>query len=167
MEALEAGERAAALLHIAEDARSGGTNLHARGLQIFGDAVVAEGAFVRRLSARIQVTGSVRTRLYAVAAADAVVLIHQHHALLARKGCAYGTDLHAGSVVAVVAQLGHKEGAQDSLFVAGRREAVDAPVGTVDRSLTVVVDHIAFHPGAKVERLAQDVVLVLAGIGTA
>ncbi len=58
-----------------------GQALAARRCQSLGDAVIAERAFVRDLLLRMDVAASIRTGLHAVGATEAILLIHQHHAV--------------------------------------------------------------------------------------
>ena len=96
-------------LQIAEGARPGRAGLAAGGGQPLGDPVIAEGALVHRVRARVDEAAAVGAGLHAVAAAQAVGLVHQDDAVRALEGRAHRADLDAGRVGAVVAELRDEE----------------------------------------------------------
>src|ERR1039458_7786588 len=101
--------RIVGILQVSKLASARRTVFTAGGRESFRDPVIAERAFLRGFLLRIDETTAVRTRLHAVAAAQAVFLVHQHHAVRTDKGCAHGTHLSAGRVSAVIAHLGNEE----------------------------------------------------------
>ena len=158
-------DRILRVLQVRQLPRAGRARLAARRGQPLRDAVVAERALVHRLRARVDVAAAVRARLHAVAAAQAVGLVHQDHAVGALEGRADRADLHAGRVRAVVAQLGHEEalGAVAGRVLLGK--TVVAAVGRVDGRVIHVerIHVVALDPGAEEVRLEGHVVLRLAG----
>src|ERR1035441_4565921 len=97
------------VLEIGQLARAGRAVFAAGGSEALGDAVVAERALIHRFGIGMQVAAAVRAGLHAVTAAEAVVRVHQHHAIGADEGGAHGADLHAGGMFALVAELGDEE----------------------------------------------------------
>ncbi len=126
--------------------------------------MIAERALVGGVRARIQVARPVGTCLDAVAAPDAVVMVHEHHPVLTLERGADRADLHAWWMVAVIAQLGHEEGPQDLLVGCDRRESFHTAVRAIHLDLAVRVNDVAFYPGPEVVRLVRHVVLGLAGL---
>ena len=152
------------VLQIRQHARRRGARLAARRRQALRDAVITERALLRHVLFRMDEPAAVRTRLDAIAAAETVLLIHQHHAVRSRERGAHRANLRARGIRAVVAQLGHEE-----LFHAGRKrpgpggEAVPAAVGRIDDRLfhVLVVHLVALHP--RPEEAFRNVVLRRAG----
>ena len=165
MRAQELVDRVLRVLEVAEHPRLGGAGLAAGGGEPLRDPVVAEAALVHRLGARVDEAAAVGAGLHAVAAAEAVRLVHEHDPVRALEGRAHRADLHAGRVRAVVAQLGDEEVLRPVAGAVLLGEAVVAPVRRVDlRALDVPVRHVvALDPGPEVVGLARDVVLLLAG----
>ena len=116
---------------------------------------------------RVHPAGAVRTCLDAIRAADAILLVHQHHAIIRLEGCTDRADLHARRLRAVVAELGNEEGPFDLSFARGGRESIDPPVRAVDHDLPVCLDHVSLDPGIEEERLLGNIVFDLAGRGAA
>ncbi|MDP7066737.1 MAG: hypothetical protein QF637_03880 [Acidimicrobiales bacterium] len=67
------------------------------------DSVIAEVAFVCSICLGVNVNGVIGTRIHASLTTDAVVVIKVHHAVGGPKQRRRWTDLHTGSVVALVA----------------------------------------------------------------
>lgn len=134
-------------------------------IEAFLEPVVAEGAFVHDAFFREDIPASIRTGLYAIPAADAIVLIDQHDSFRAFKGGADRTDLHTGRFVAVVAHLGDKERLEDILIGNLLGKAVYASVGRFHLHFHIVGDGILLHPGPEVERFLRDVIFKLARLG--
>jgi hypothetical protein len=106
-----------AVVDVAEEARVRGAGHHARGFpvalgqRLVGDAVDAEGALLHHLLLGVQLAHAVRARPRAVFAADALVVVHEHDAILGTLVArARGTHRHARRVLAVQAGLGKVDG---------------------------------------------------------
>ena len=114
-------------LQVGQHARLRGTGFAAGRGEALRDAVIAQRAFVGRVRFRIEEAAAVRAGLDAVAAAEAVFLIHQHDAVGSHERRAHRADLHARRVGAVVAELGDEEGLGRVVVLLG--ESVVAAVG--------------------------------------
>ena len=99
-------------------------------LQAFRNAVIAEIAFFSRMVYGMEEPHAVRAPHDAVAAADAPVPVHEHDAVRRLVGGADRADLHAGRVVALVAELGNEEGLFDA-FLADVLDAVRVQIDLV------------------------------------
>src|SRR5690554_2123364 len=66
--------------------------------------MLTERALVGSFGFVIKEAGVIRTGLYAVATAHALVVINKHNAVFTLKGGLYGTHGHTGRVVTVVTQ---------------------------------------------------------------
>src|SRR5208283_3454933 len=93
----------------------------------FGDAVVAQRTLVHGLRFRLQIPASIRASLHAVTASQAISLVHQHDAVRADECGAYGTDLHARRIHALIAELGNEEALE--VGASERRESIDSALG--------------------------------------
>src|ERR1035437_4450234 len=89
-------DRIVGILQVSQLASTGRTVFAAGGRESFGDAVIAERTFLGGFLLRIDETASVRTCLHAIAAAEAVFLVHQHDAIRTDKRRPHGTHLSAG-----------------------------------------------------------------------
>src|ERR1039457_6610143 len=90
--------RVLGILEVGELAGAGGADLAARSRQALGDAVIAEGAFLCGIGFGID-----------EAATEAITFVYEHDSIGRDKGCADGTNLRAGRIRTVVAELGDKE----------------------------------------------------------
>ena len=134
--AQELVHRVLGVLEIHQLPRAGGAVLAAGRGQALGDAVVAERALVHGFGFGVQVAAAVGAGLHAVAAAQAVLLVHQHDAIRADEGGAHRADLHAGGIRAVVAELGNEEALEVwSVWTAGK--PLMAPSGELTCGLTL------------------------------
>src|SRR5215469_9867751 len=97
------------ILEVCELPRAGGATFAARGGQALGDAVIAERAFVGDMLGGMEVTAAVGASLNAIAAADAVVLIHEDNAVGGMERRAHRADLGAWRIDTVVAEFGDEE----------------------------------------------------------
>src|SRR3989344_4202542 len=169
----ELADRALGIILIPEDARVRGTDLHARRLQPARDAVVTPGAFVRPPVHRVEQPHAVRAGLDAVLAADAVVVVDEHHAVRSTEGGAHRADLDARRVLTLVAELRHEERLLDLrvliaviepiLFFRTRRGDVSRILLAVDaRFLLALEIDIPIHPGAEVVCVPRHAVFGLA-----
>ena len=100
------------VVDVAEEARVGGAGHDARGLAIglgkrrVVDAIDAEGALLHHLLLRVELAHAVRAGPRAVLAADALVVVDQHDAVLgALVARARGAHRHARRILAVQARL--------------------------------------------------------------
>ena len=91
------------------DARPTGQMPTQAGFEPLGDPVVAQGAFVGGVGRWVDEAAAVGAGLHAVAAADAVLVVDQHHAVRVREEAPTGQTWVHGVCCAVVAQLGHEE----------------------------------------------------------
>ena len=91
--------------------------MHTRRLHALGYAVIAEVALVGDLVFRVEKAHAVRAGHDAVAAADAPFAVHQHHPVFGLVGRPDRADLHAGRVVALVAEFRHEESFIDSVRI--------------------------------------------------
>src|ERR1017187_6408043 len=85
--------RIVGILQVSKLASAGRTVFAAGGREAFRDPVIAERTFLGSFLLRIDETASVRTGLHAIAAAEAVFLVHQHHAIRTDKRRTHGTHL--------------------------------------------------------------------------
>src|SRR5208337_2170752 len=83
------------ILQVRQLPRPGRTRFATRGGQALRDAVVTQGAFLRRMPVRMKKAASVRTCLNAVAAAQAIVVIDQHHTVGSMVGGTHWAYLRA------------------------------------------------------------------------
>ena len=88
--------RVVGILEIHQLPRTGRANLATRGGQALGDPVIAKRALVRDSFFRVNIAAAVRAGLHAIRAAQAVLLIHQHHTVRSHKGRTHRADLRAG-----------------------------------------------------------------------
>src|SRR5690349_6941621 len=120
-------DRVVGILEVDKLARLRRAVFAARGRQALGDAVVTERALVGGLGLGMQITAAVGAGLHTVTAAQAVVFIHQHHAVRADERRPHRADLHAGRIGTMVAKLRHEEALHRRFL--DRRKSVDAAVG--------------------------------------
>ena len=98
------------------------------------DAVQAKIAFVRGLTGWVDITHAIGTGLNTVAAAHTIGIVDQHDAVASGIGGADRTDLNAGRVGALVAQLRDKKASQGVYLFIYLRETIYPTVRTVDNS---------------------------------
>ena len=103
MRAQELMNRIFGILEILELARSGRSDFAAGRRQSLGDAVIAERTLLGSVGLGINEAASVGARLHTVAAAEAVTLVDQHHAVWRDEGRAHRADLRARGIRAVIA----------------------------------------------------------------
>src|ERR1035437_4495861 len=152
--------RVVGILEVHQLARAGGAILAAGSGQTLGNAVVADGALVHGFGFGLQIAAAVGAGLHAVAAAQAVLLVHQHHAVRADEGGAHRADLHAGGIRALVAELGDEEALEAGLL--GGRKAVDGSLWGTDSGVDVAFGNfVALYPGAEI--VFGNLVLIGAG----
>ena len=163
-------DRVARVLEVAERPRAGGARLAARGGEPLRDPVVAEAALVHGGRARVDEPAPVRASLNAIAAAEAIGLVHEHDAVRALERRAHRADLHAGRMRALVAELGHEEVLRAVAHPVLLGEAVEAAVRRVhlgvvlrlERPEVLRRDVVPLDPRPEEEGLLGDVVLGLA-----
>ena len=126
------------------------------------NAVITKSAFVSSAENRRDVAAPIRARLNAISATDAVLPVHQNHAVRGMIGCADWTDLRAGRVSAVIAQFGDKK-AFDYLFILRPvlLEAVPASFRRIHVDAFIFIDFILFDP--RTEILVGNMVFYAAG----
>src|ERR1035437_1788308 len=90
-------DRILGVLEVHQLPGAGGAGLATSRGQPLGDSVVTERALVGRIRLRMEITAAVRAGLDAIAAAQAVVFIHQDDAIGTDIGGAHGADLMASS----------------------------------------------------------------------
>ena len=109
----------------------------------------------------------------AVAAADAPLPVDEDDSVGRLVGGADGADLHAGRIVALVAELRHEVRLVDRLGIDGKltalvqievgsRIAVPPALGAIGVEGAVLGQHVPLHPRARGVDLVRDVVLQLA-----
>src|SRR5581483_8978254 len=135
------------VLQVRELPRARGAHLAARGGQSLGDAVIAERAFLRRVGLGIDEAASVGAGLHAVAAAQAVILVHQDDSIGTDECGAHRADLRARGIGAMVAELGNEKVL--AALVLARRESLLPAIGRFDLGALdpVVGDVVALDPG--------------------
>ena len=101
--------RIVGILQVGQLPRARGACFTARSGQTLRDPVIAKRAFVGRAFFGMEEAASVRTRLNAIAATQAIFLINEHNSIGSMKSGADGTHLRTGRIDAVVAHLGHEE----------------------------------------------------------
>src|ERR1035441_2630972 len=87
--------RIVGILQVSKLASAGRTVFAAGSRESFRDPVVAERTFLGGFLLWIDETASVRTGLHAIAAAEAVFLVHQYYAIGTDKRRTHGTHLSA------------------------------------------------------------------------
>ena len=128
-----------------------GTGFAAGRGESLGDAVIAQRALVGRVRLGVEEAAAVGAGLDAVAAAEAIFLVHQHHAVGSDERRADRADLHARRVRAVVAELGDEEGlAAVVVLLRETRRGRRSGESTCGCSEVVVVDVVAFDPSAEI-----------------
>src|ERR1022692_4111576 len=175
MGAYENADIARRIIEIPEDPGVHGANLDAGRLQPLRNPVIAPRAFVGGLRLLVEVPRTIRTSLDTVPAANAVFFVDEYHAVRRLVGGPNRTNLHAGGILAVIAQLRDKEGLLDFRVAVAIAEAVILRgVGcrnvhrirlAVDaRSIFALEVHVTLHPGTKVLRIEGDLVPYLASL---
>src|SRR5579863_3352332 len=138
------------ILEVGELPRPGWTGLATRGGQPFGDAMVAEGTFLRSLRFGIQKAAAIRARLNAVPAADAIFFVDKHNTIRRDERGTDRAHLGAGRIGAVIAHFRNEE-----ILAAGfeaRRKAILAAIRRVHHRADQVVirDVVALDPGTEI-----------------
>ena len=87
--------RVVRILQVRQLPRAGWTTFATCGGQTFGDPVITKSAFFGGLSRRVDEAATVGAGLHTIAAAEAVFLVHQYHAIGTDKSRADGTNLRA------------------------------------------------------------------------
>src|ERR1022692_3053311 len=178
MGAYENADIACRIIEIPEDPGVHGANLDAGRLQPLRNPVIAPGTFVGGLRLLVEVPRTIRTSLDTVPAANAVFFVDEYHAVRRLVGGPNRTNLHAGWILAVVAQLRDKEGLFYFLVpVTIAKAVILRGIGccnvhrirlAVDARFILTLEvHVTLHPGAKVIRIEGDFVLDLAGLDAA
>src|SRR6185437_12016854 len=137
------------VLEVGQLPRAGGAVLAAGRGQSLGDPVITKRAFLRHVFLRMQEAAAVRTCLYAVTAAQAVLFVDQHYAVRRDERSSHRTNLGAGRIRAVVAHFGNEELLHAGFVTAG--ESVLAAIGRINLKRFHAVDFldaIALDPGA-------------------
>src|SRR5271157_1888408 len=101
--------RIAGIFQVGQLPRARGTCLATCGGQALRDPVITERAFIGSMFFGMEETASVRAGLDAIAAAQAIIVIDEHHSIGCMKSGADGAHLGARRIDAVVAHLGHEE----------------------------------------------------------
>jgi len=154
-------DRIPGILQVRQLAGAGGTGFAAGRRQPFGDAVITQGALVGDVFGGMQITASIRARLNAIAATNAILLIYQHDAVRRQVRRTHRARLDAGGVGAVIAEFRNEEALHSGRIPS--REAMYATLGRFHLGMlhVLAVDFVALYPGAK-ESL-RHVVLYRAG----
>src|SRR5271157_540320 len=84
-------------------------NLATRSGEALRDPVITKGAFVRSLCPRVDEAAAIRTRLHAIAAAQAVFLVYENDTIGTHESRAHRTHLRAGRVRTLIAHLGNEK----------------------------------------------------------
>src|SRR5450631_2725281 len=169
MGAYEFADIARRIIEIAEDPGVHGAHLDAGRLQPLRNPVIAPRTFVGSLRLLVEVPRTIRTRLDTVATTNAVFFVNEHHAVRRLVRCPDRTNLHAGWILAVIAQLRDKEGFFYFLVPVtiakavvlrgiGRRNVHRIRLAVDARLIFALEVHVALHPGAKVLRVEGDLV---------
>src|SRR5208282_2627916 len=101
--------RIVGILQVGQLPRARGACLATGGGQTLRDPVITERAFIGGMFLGMEETASVRAGLNAVAAAQAVIVIDEHHTVGCMKSGADRAHLRARRIHTVVAHLGHEE----------------------------------------------------------
>lgn len=138
------------ILEVDELPRAGGTTFAASGGQPLGDAVITKRAFVGDVFGGVEETAAVGASLNAIAASDAVVLIHENYAIRGVEGGSHRADLSARRIHTVVAEFGDKKVFSTGEFTG--RKTLLAAIGRIhDGILDVKVgDVISLDPSAEI-----------------
>jgi len=123
--------------------------------------VITERTFICSPSLRVKIACPVRARLNAVSASDAALGIHQDNAVFGRERGPHGTNLDAGRIRALVAELRDKEASQDIRLVCPGFSFLS--LNALNRNTAIPLNDVSFHPGPTKERLLGDIVFLLAG----
>src|SRR5258708_968161 len=97
------------IFQIGQHARLRRTGFATRRGQTFRNAVVTERALVGRIGLRVEKAAAVGASLDAVAAAEAILLVHQDYTVRRVEGRAYGADLYTRRVRAMIAEFRDEE----------------------------------------------------------
>ena len=97
------------IFQVAENTRPCRAHLNTGRLQSLRDAVITQRALLGDPRVRVQKTAAVRTGLYAKTTPDAVLLIHQGHALRRIKGRPHRAGFCTRGIFALITEFGHKE----------------------------------------------------------
>ena len=105
------------IMHVTKQARAGGTGQHAGWFAlnlrqgVIGNTVDTKGAFFHHLLVFVQLAHAIGTGPGAVFAANAFVVVHQHHAIvLALVGSSGRAYRHTGRLFTMQATLGEMHG---------------------------------------------------------
>ena len=163
---LEAGERTGVALDVTENSRLCWTDLNACRQQALCNPVIAERAFVCNIFFRMEVPGTIRTRLDAIPATDAPVFIDQDDAVFRLERRADGANLNARWIVALITELRHEETPHDLLLAEDFLRLLNPRIDALNGNFTIFLDHIAFNPRTEEERFLRNIVLIFAGFHT-
>jgi hypothetical protein len=108
----------------------------------------------------------VRTGLDAVTAAYTPVVVYKDDSILGLVGGSYRAYLHTGGSLALVAELGHKEGLL-VLPILDIVETIVAPVRRLYYDCAIRFDPVAFYPCPVDMLVLGHLILLLAGLDTA
>ena len=129
----------------------------------FFQPVKAQGAFVHDFLFGVDIPAAVGACLYAVATANAVIVINKHEAFRTVVCSPYRAYLHAGRLMAMVAKLWHEERLKDLIIRYLLFEAFHSTIGRFNVNLAISVDGILLDPCPEVIWLVRDIVFILAG----
>jgi hypothetical protein len=113
----------------------------------------------------MQIAGH-RDRLECNTATDATLGIDQNDAIFGGKGGVHGANLHTRRVLALITEFRHEEASQDIRFRRFLSHLSFSRFDVFDFHAAVFLNRVAFHPGAREERLLRHVVLGLARLYT-
>ena len=162
----ELGDGAFRIIQVTRDPCLGGAVVHTGRVQSFLDPVKAEGAFVYNVLVGMEIPATIRARLNAILASDAVFFVDQYNPLLCFKGGSDRTNLHAGRFGTMVAHLGHEEGFLDIVGCNGLGKSVNSAVRRNNLDGSVLQNGILFDPTPEKEGFPGYIIFNFAGFGT-